>query len=120
MRRIVLGGEALRGIAWTPGDKLQIRQGHGLQTRTYTRIEWPPTLGELLFLPKLWRPGLAVRGRHRRRRETRWMSWGRASTVQRLQHRLRAGSLQARRIHTKVYWADGKFAWTKVDAMCTA
>lgn len=34
LHRIELSGPALRGIQWTAGDKLQLRMGSGLQTRT--------------------------------------------------------------------------------------
>ena len=38
LHRIELSGPALRGIQWTAGDKLQLRMGSGLQTRTYTPL----------------------------------------------------------------------------------
>lgn len=197
LHRITLEGDALRGVAWQPGDKLQIRLGHGLQTRTYTPTEWDPVAGGTAFLAytqasgpgSLWaarampgepvevmgpRTSLALEGLdpadgvvlgdetavglalawgagravlelsdpeslvalcHAQGlrstllakqtdghclEEMERVMWdgatprthfvlaGRASTVQRLHHRLRAGSVPARRIHTKAYWADGK------------
>lgn len=38
-RVITLGGDALRNVQWTPGDKLQIQLGGWVQ-RTYTPMEW--------------------------------------------------------------------------------
>jgi len=197
LHRITLEGEALRGVAWAPGDKLQIRLGQGLQTRTYTPIEWDPDAGRTAFLAQTLSPGpgsqwtarakpgdkvevmgprkslllneinskdgvvlgdetalglaLAWRadrvvlevgdpkslapiceafgwhctllakqadGKHLHAMEdamwngvtgqTHFLLVGRASTVQRLHRRLRADGVQARRIHTKAYWADGK------------
>ncbi len=197
LHRIALEGDSLRGVAWLPGDKLQIRLGHGLQTRTYTPIEWDPLAGRTAFLAQTLAPGpgsawvaeampgqqvevmgprrslvldkldpahgvvlgdetalgLALAwgasrvvlevndpgsldpvcraqglrcillakqadGQHLAEMErlmwdcatvdTHFVLAGRASTVQRLHQRLRAGSVQARRIHTKAYWADGK------------
>lgn len=197
LHRITLQGESLRGVAWAPGDKLQVRLGQGLQTRTYTPITWDPDVGRTAFLAQTLSPGpgsqwiahaqqgdrvevmgprkslvldeinpedgvvlgdetalglalawgvgravlevgdpkalapvcsaLGLRctlfarqadGGHLPAMEaamwegavlrTHFVLAGRASTVQRLHQRLRAGSVQARRIHTKAYWADGK------------
>ncbi|TDN46013.1 siderophore-interacting protein [Azoarcus indigens] len=38
-RLITLGGDALKNVQWTPGDKLQIQLGGWVQ-RTYTPMEW--------------------------------------------------------------------------------
>ncbi len=46
-RRIRLGGEQLRGVSWSPGDKLQIRT-KGLAFRTYTPINWIDETTEIL------------------------------------------------------------------------
>lgn len=197
LHRIVLQGEALRSVDWSPGDKIQLRLGLGLQTRAYTPIEWDKQVGQTAFLAQTLAPGpgsawiagakpgdrvelmgprtslkldnldpadgvvlgdettlgLALAWRPRRvvlevadpealapvcrgsglqctlfRRQadgshlsamenamwegatlrSHFVLGGRASTVQRLHQRLRAGSVQAKRIHTKAYWADGK------------
>jgi ferric-chelate reductase (NADPH) len=38
-RIVTLGGESLRDISWTPGDKIQIQLGGWVQ-RTYTPMDW--------------------------------------------------------------------------------
>lgn len=50
LHRIGLEGPALRGLAWAPGDKLQVRLGSGLQTRTYTPIRWDAQHGRTELL----------------------------------------------------------------------
>jgi NADPH-dependent ferric siderophore reductase len=51
-RRVRLEGPHLRGVSWTPGDKLQLfLPEHGM--RTYTPISWDPARGStelLVFL----------------------------------------------------------------------
>lgn len=47
---ITLEGEALRQARWTPGDKLQVRLGSGLMTRTYTPIDWDAARGRTRLL----------------------------------------------------------------------
>jgi len=42
--RIALEGEALRGVSWTPGAKVQVHMG-GLTYRTYTPTAWDPDAG---------------------------------------------------------------------------
>ena len=44
-RRITLAGDDLKGIVWTPGQKIQINFG-GDATRTYTPTSWDPITGE--------------------------------------------------------------------------
>lgn len=197
LRRITLQGESLQQVEWAPGDKLQIRLGNGLQTRTYTPMEWDPTEGRTAFLAQTlsagpgaqwatmarrgdtvevmgprsslalddldpeygvvmgdetalgvalawgarrvvleasdphalapvckawgWRCTLIAKqedGSHLPAMEaamwegtalrSHFVLAGRASTIQRLHKTLRANGVQARRIHTKAYWADGK------------
>lgn len=43
-RIITLGGEALRQVDWTPGDKIQLLLGGWVQ-RTYTPLDWDPLQG---------------------------------------------------------------------------
>jgi NADPH-dependent ferric siderophore reductase len=50
LHRIELFGPALRGAQWTVGDKLQIRMGSGLQTRTYTPLYWDAVEGRTAIL----------------------------------------------------------------------
>ena len=48
-RLITLGGDALKQVAWTPGDKLQLMFGGWMQ-RTYTPIEWDALNGRTRLL----------------------------------------------------------------------
>lgn len=48
-RLITLGGDALRGADWTPGDKIQIQLGGWVQ-RTYTPIGWDNVNGRTRIL----------------------------------------------------------------------
>ncbi|SKC74346.1 siderophore-interacting protein [Paraburkholderia hospita] len=48
-RLVTLGGEALRNIGWTPGDKIQIQLGGWVQ-RTYTPIDWDAENGRTRLL----------------------------------------------------------------------
>jgi ferric-chelate reductase (NADPH) len=48
-RIITLGGDALRHVAWTPGDKLQVQLGGWVQ-RTYTPMDWDPVAGRTRIL----------------------------------------------------------------------
>jgi hypothetical protein len=43
-RIITLGGDGLRHVAWTPGDKLQVQLGGSIQ-RTCTPIDWDAVAG---------------------------------------------------------------------------
>jgi NADPH-dependent ferric siderophore reductase len=43
-RIVTLGGDALRNVAWTPGDKVQIQLG-GWVRRTYTPMSWDAVYG---------------------------------------------------------------------------
>ena len=49
-RLIDLEGEALKGIAWTVGQKLQISMGTGLTARTYTPMSWDTESGKTRLL----------------------------------------------------------------------
>jgi NADPH-dependent ferric siderophore reductase len=51
-RIVTLGGEALRNVEWTPGDKIQIQLG-GWTQRTYTPIDWDAESGSTRFLAYL-------------------------------------------------------------------
>ncbi len=48
-RLITLAGEDLRGVAWVPGQKVQINVG-GDAVRTFTPISWDPIAGETRIL----------------------------------------------------------------------
>ena len=48
-RIVTLGGEALRNVAWTPGDKVQIQLGGWVQ-RTYTPMDWDAKHGRTRIL----------------------------------------------------------------------
>lgn len=50
LHRIEMSGPALRGLQWTAGDKLQLRMGSGLQTRTYTPLNWDAEEGSTTIL----------------------------------------------------------------------
>jgi NADPH-dependent ferric siderophore reductase len=47
---ITLEGAALKGIAWLPGQKVQIAMGSVFVTRTYTPIEWDASTGRMCIL----------------------------------------------------------------------
>ncbi|MTD95025.1 siderophore-interacting protein [Hyphomicrobium sp. xq] len=49
-RLVDLEGEALRHIAWTPGQKVQISMGSGLSARTYTPMSWDADSGRMRLL----------------------------------------------------------------------
>lgn len=51
-RLITLGGDALRDVAWTPGDKIQMQLGGWVQ-RTYTPIDWDAIHGRTRILVHL-------------------------------------------------------------------
>lgn len=55
-RLITLGGDALRNIAWTPGDKIQMQLGGWVQ-RTYTPIDWDAQAGRTRILACLHADG---------------------------------------------------------------
>jgi NADPH-dependent ferric siderophore reductase len=48
-RIVTLGGEALRGAGWSPGDKIQIQLG-GWTQRTYTPMGWDAERGRTRIL----------------------------------------------------------------------
>jgi NADPH-dependent ferric siderophore reductase len=49
-RLVTLQGPALCGVAWTPGQKLQIAMGSSFAARTYTPIEWDAEAGRTRIL----------------------------------------------------------------------
>lgn len=49
-RSIVLEGDALKGLAWTMGQKIQIAMGSGLSARTYTPMSWDTEKGRTKLL----------------------------------------------------------------------
>lgn len=49
-RLMTIEGPALAGVAWTPGQKLQVAMGSAFVTRTYTPIEWNPVAGRTCIL----------------------------------------------------------------------
>ena len=49
-RLITLEGPALEGVAWVPGQKIQIAMGSAFVTRTYTPIEWNASAGRACIL----------------------------------------------------------------------
>ncbi|NGZ85399.1 siderophore-interacting protein [Duganella sp. SAP-35] len=51
-RLVTLEGEALRNVAWTPGDKIQIQLG-GWTQRTYTPMGWDADNGRTRILVHL-------------------------------------------------------------------
>lgn len=57
MHLITLQGPQLQGLHWTPGDKLQIRLGTSLQTRTYTPLSWDAAAGQTQILAHALAPG---------------------------------------------------------------
>jgi NADPH-dependent ferric siderophore reductase len=44
-RLITLEGAALKGIAWVPGQKIQVAMGSAFVARTYTPIDWDAAAG---------------------------------------------------------------------------
>ena len=49
-RLVDLEGDALRGVAWVVGQKLQISMGTGLTARTYTPMSWDAERGRTRLL----------------------------------------------------------------------
>ena len=49
-RLITLEGPALEGVAWLPGQKVQIAMGSAFVTRTYTPIDWDASTGRTRIL----------------------------------------------------------------------
>lgn len=49
-RLVTLEGAALRGVAWAPGQKIQIAMGSAFVARTYTPIDWDATAGRTRIL----------------------------------------------------------------------
>ncbi len=47
---ITLEGPALAGVAWAPGQKVQIAMGSAFVARTYTPIEWNASTGRTCIL----------------------------------------------------------------------
>ena len=49
-RLVHLEGEALRNVAWTVGQKVQVSMGSGLSARTYTPMSWDAGSGRTRLL----------------------------------------------------------------------
>jgi NADPH-dependent ferric siderophore reductase len=49
-RMLTLEGPGFKGVAWTPGQKVQIAMGSAFVTRTYTPIEWDAATGRTRVL----------------------------------------------------------------------
>jgi len=49
-RLVTLEGDALQGVAWLPGQKVQIAMGSAFVARTYTPIEWNAGAGRTCIL----------------------------------------------------------------------
>lgn len=49
-RLVHLEGEALRNVAWTVGQKVQVSMGSGLSARTYTPMSWDADSGRTRML----------------------------------------------------------------------
>ncbi len=49
-RLITLEGDALKGAAWAPGQKIQIAMGSAFVARTYTPIDWDAAAGRTRIL----------------------------------------------------------------------
>jgi NADPH-dependent ferric siderophore reductase len=49
-RLLTLEGPALRDVAWTPGQKVQIAMGSAFVARTYTPIDWNAVAGRTRIL----------------------------------------------------------------------
>ncbi|WP_246820074.1 siderophore-interacting protein [Bradyrhizobium iriomotense] len=49
-RLVELEGEALRDVAWTAGQKIQVAMGAGLSARTYTPMSWDTGRGRTRLL----------------------------------------------------------------------
>lgn len=49
-RLVALEGDALKGLAWTMGQKIQVAMGSGLSARTYTPMSWDAENGRTTLL----------------------------------------------------------------------
>ena len=49
-RSITLEGDALKGVAWTVGQKIQVAMGSALSARTYTPMLWDAEAGRTTLL----------------------------------------------------------------------
>lgn len=49
-RLLTLEGAAFKGVAWTPGQKMQVAMGSAFVARTYTPIEWDASAGRFCIL----------------------------------------------------------------------
>lgn len=56
-RSIELTGEALRGVSWSPGDKIQIKMDGGIASRTYTPVAWNAEAGFARLICACHAPG---------------------------------------------------------------
>lgn len=71
-RLVTLEGDALKGVAWIPGQKVQIAMDSALVARTYTPIEWDAAVGRTRILGyahgegpgSVWLLGLEVGDEH--------------------------------------------------------
>lgn len=52
-RLVEIGGEALKGLSWRPGNQIQIGVGPKFANRAYTPIDWDTATGRLRFLAYL-------------------------------------------------------------------
>lgn len=57
LHRITLQGPQLRQRLWSPGDKLQLKLGRGMLTRTYTPMAWDAEAGRTSFVAHTLAPG---------------------------------------------------------------
>lgn len=57
LHRITLQGPQLRERLWSPGDKLQLKLGRGMLTRTYTPMSWDSEAGRTSFVAHTLAPG---------------------------------------------------------------
>lgn len=49
-RLVTLEGAALRGVSWTPGQKIQVAMGSAFVARTYTPMDWDAAVGRARIL----------------------------------------------------------------------
>jgi NADPH-dependent ferric siderophore reductase len=49
-RLVALEGAALKGVSWTPGQKIQVAMGSAFVARTYTPMDWDAAQGRARFL----------------------------------------------------------------------
>ena len=49
-RLVTLEGPPLKGVSWTPGQKVQIAMGSAFMARTYTPLDWDAAVGSTRIL----------------------------------------------------------------------